>query len=865
MHVCSPHSSQAKFPLELLAPAGSPAAFYAALYAGADAIYCALGCDFNARRSADNFSDEDFQQACKDAHILGVHVYVPINIEMRTEEIPRVLALVERAWTLGADAFIIQDWGVLFEVRRRFPHIECHISTQSNIHDCRGIAFCRACGAQRVTLSRELSLSELTKLSKEGVDLECFGHGALCFCYSGLCMLSSLNGDRSANRGLCAQPCRLHYRMYDDEGHVYTLKKNDHLLCPKDYCVQDKLQDMAQAGVFSLKIEGRMKSPAYVYAVVRAYRLRMQALLEHRDLSHEEEQTIHNLLQRSFNRGFTHAYLDGTSGNEMMSFDRSNNRGQLVGSVVSSRDLGVFKRPRPDKPGRFRYKPTAEITVLLSCEVHKDDLLELREDGHSDFLTSRVTHDAQAGDTIICQTARPLPQGCPVRMIRSQELMDIADKAARHVLVRRVPVVFSIYAHLNEKFIITAQTADGRAAATLAGDPPQVAKTRTLTKEDIIAHVGRVGTSPFEVESFSIDMDEGLGMAFSTLHHLRQQVLEDLQHTLLEPTSQRARTEALRCMRKGLLFTQKPTMDTVATELAYGRQKNLLLGMRDSRVHEQLSSQLFYGAAICALVPSVEAAFTAIKAGATRLYATVDTLLYAKHHHQAWPAHHVPIPLLDEVCRERDHVRNDLFVQRDKSCAVGNMSELLLAHQSGAISEIRPCVPVFNTSTIEVLARYGASTIWFSPELSLRELIGLSKASPLCTGMLVLGRPRTMTTEHCILQAANQCIHNCLKCRLRQRRMWLESERGDKHAFTVDLEGRSRLYSAHPLDATPNIPALMEAGMNMFMVDCTLLSTEQIVQYIHHVQHAVLAGYNHKQPKPRMVGFSAGRLFDEVG
>ena len=293
MHVCSPHSSQAKFPLELLAPAGSPAAFYAALYAGADAIYCALGCDFNARRSADNFSDEDFQQACKDAHVLGVHVYVPINIEMRTEEIPRVLALVERAWTLGADAFIIQDWGVLFEVRRRFPHIECHISTQSNIHDCRGIAFCRACGAQRVTLSRELSLSELTKLSKEGVDLECFGHGALCFCYSGLCMLSSLNGDRSANRGLCAQPCRLHYRMYDDEGHVYTLKKNDHLLCPKDYCVQDKLQDMAQAGVFSLKIEGRMKSPAYVYAVVRAYRLRMQALLEHRDLSSEEEQTIH--------------------------------------------------------------------------------------------------------------------------------------------------------------------------------------------------------------------------------------------------------------------------------------------------------------------------------------------------------------------------------------------------------------------------------------------------------------------------------------------------------------------------------------------------------------------------------------------
>ena len=144
--------------LELLAPAGGAGAFYAALYAGADAIYCALGHDFNARRSADNFSEEEFQAAVKEAHLLGVRVYVPINIEIKTREIPRVLELVERAWILGADAFIVQDWGVHYELKRHFPFIETHISTQSNIHDRRGLLWCRAQGACRVTVSRELSL-----------------------------------------------------------------------------------------------------------------------------------------------------------------------------------------------------------------------------------------------------------------------------------------------------------------------------------------------------------------------------------------------------------------------------------------------------------------------------------------------------------------------------------------------------------------------------------------------------------------------------------------------------------------------------------------------------------------------------------
>ncbi|MBQ6650591.1 MAG: U32 family peptidase, partial [Atopobiaceae bacterium] len=257
---------------ELLAPAGTPDAFRAALAAGADAIYCALGNDFNARRSADNFTPETFAAACREAHLAGTRVYVTVNVVIKEREMPSALALVRQAWLLGADALIIQDWGLFAEVRRLWPEVECHVSTQANVHDARGVAWCGELGATRVTLSRELSLPEMAACAATGVECETFAHGAICFCYSGLCLMSSFFGGRSANRGLCAQPCRLPYDLLDESGEAMAVVGGERLLCPRDMCTIDSLAAMAEAGVASLKLEGRMKAPDYVHAVVRAYR-----------------------------------------------------------------------------------------------------------------------------------------------------------------------------------------------------------------------------------------------------------------------------------------------------------------------------------------------------------------------------------------------------------------------------------------------------------------------------------------------------------------------------------------------------------------------------------------------------------------
>ena len=221
---------------ELLAPAGGPEPFAAALAAGADAIYCGMG-EFNARRKATNFTDETFAEACRAAHLAGTRVYVTVNIVIKQSEMSSALELVRKCATLGADAFIIQDWGLFFEIRRTMPQIETHISTQANIHDARGTAWCREVGADRVTLSRELSISEIARIHNAvpDVDLEVFSHGAICFCYSGLCLLSSFAmAGRSANRGMCAQPCRLPYDLIDERGRSISPAGRERALCPRD-------------------------------------------------------------------------------------------------------------------------------------------------------------------------------------------------------------------------------------------------------------------------------------------------------------------------------------------------------------------------------------------------------------------------------------------------------------------------------------------------------------------------------------------------------------------------------------------------------------------------------------------------------
>ncbi len=833
---------------ELLAPAGGPEPFNAALAGGADAIYCALGNDFNARRSATNFTYKTFEAACRAAHLAGARVYVTVNVVIATHEMPRVLALIRKAWLLGADAFIIQDWGLLAEVRRRFPQVECHVSTQANVHDARATAWCRDLGVGRVTLSRELSADEIARIAQEGVELESFGHGALCFCYSGVCMMSSLGGGRSANRGMCAQPCRLLYELVDGKGRALSAPGRERPLCPKDYCTFDDVARLAAAGLGSLKVEGRMKAPDYVYSVVSSYRAQLDDIARGHVPVAADDEARRERLRRAFNRGFTNGYLDGVSDDDMMSYDRSNNRGELVGMVVGSRDLGMGKVRRGGGNGgreRLRSKSYAEVTIRLDKHVGKGDLLEVRPDANpKQFLTTHAEHDAEAGETIVCRTVRPMAAGDPVRVIRSQAAMDEAARVSSGDERYKRAVDVRIVCRLGQPFVVELTCADGAATARAEGFVVEAARTKAVSGQDLIEHVGRMGQSPFVAASFDVEMDEGCGMGFSAVHGVRSEACERLAQELLRPYAPEAREP---------LLARVPDLEDIAAHLRFVRHAQGLDAAGEKRVD------------ICALVPSVEVANVAVAAGATRLYATADVLVCAREAHQAWPEGVEVVPWLDEVCREPDHARLDPHVAAARPCAVGNVSELALAAERGAMPEVRPCIPVHNESALLALEEAGAKGFWFSPELTLDEMCALARSTAAPCGAIVSGRTRAMTSEHCVLQVADRCVHDCARCGIRRMHTALRDKDGALLPVRTDLQGRSRIYAARPLDATPEVGAMLEAGISRLMADCTLLAPREAAKAVERVARGVAAAKAGKKPAERLPGATTGHLYMAIG
>ena len=811
---------------ELLAPAGGPEPFYAALAAGADAIYCGMG-SFNARRKADNFTAESFEAACRAAHLAGSRVYVTVNIVIKDEEMSEALSLVDRCWRLGADAFIIQDWGLFFEIRRIMPEVETHISTQANIHDARGTAWCKEAGADRVTLSRELSIDEIAIIHDAvDIELEVFSHGAICFCYSGVCLLSSFTSrGRSANRGMCAQPCRLPYDLIDETGRSWSKPGRERALCPRDTCTADKLPRLLDAGAHALKLEGRMKAPDYVHSIVSAYRAQLDDILAGREISDETAQARYRQLKRCFNRDFTSEYQEGRSGDEMMSYERSNNRGQIVGEVLGSKPLGNTKGLKPDDKRRR----AAWTKLRLSEPVGKGDLLELRHDDEFDqFLTAIAPEDAQAGDSIECRTARPMPAGALVRLIRSQAALDAAAAALKRPVARKRAVDVRVVAHLGQPFTVELTCIDDPALSGRAeGFTVESAKTRAVSAEDLVEHVGRMGSSPFEAVSFDIQLDEGCGMGFSAVHKVRAAACEALERAILAPYAERV---------NHLMVQSDPVCPADLNDLGE----------------------------VCALVTSLNAAAAARKAGAARVYMTVDDLLAEGLSPASCSAEGV-IPVLDEVSRELDHERLDPWFTPGAPAAVGTISELALGAEIGSVVELRSCIPVHNVPCMRELAARGAHAAWLSPELTLAEIERIApQRGEMTLGLMVLGVPRVMTSEHCILQVAGACIHDCANCRLRARDFKLKNIDGRMLPVRTGLNGRSHLYDGVQLDATPQIPQLLRAGVTRFLVDGTLMNIDMLSRSVARTNRALEAARSGRTPDKRLPGTSSGCLFQGV-
>lgn len=425
--------------VELLAPAGTPDALRAAIAAGADAVYVGLGA-FNARAANGGFSLAELSSACVLAHAHGARVYVTLNVYVRDDELGDAVALAGSALAAGADALIVADMGLITRIRAALPDAELHLSTQAGAQCTAAVDFAaRELGVERVTCARELSVAELAELCATGVEIEAFCHGAICICYSGACSYSALMRGRSANRGDCTQPCRLAYELQDGSGAVLAggawergraaeeqamRPDGDRLLCPRDYLGIRHIAEMLEAGVSAFKIEGRMKSPDYVYNVVRCYREALDAALAGRPLGDVELDGLEACLARSFSRGFTSGYLEGghaATGSDLMSVERAINQGLRAGHVVEPRYEGAL--------------------VAFDCEVAAGDMLEIRSTPGPDAPADvpkrwpivPCPRDVASGEEVLIPCKRKVEAGSAVHVVRSAGTILEAEAAVREM------------------------------------------------------------------------------------------------------------------------------------------------------------------------------------------------------------------------------------------------------------------------------------------------------------------------------------------------------------------------------------------------------------------------------------------------
>ena len=355
--------------IELLSPAGSPEGVIAAVQNGADAVYMGMGA-FNARRGAKNFTDEEFVKAVRYCHVRGCKVYVTLNTLVNDREMRDAVAAAKLASDAGADALIVQDLGMSYAIRCALPDIALHASTQMSLHNLAGVEAAAEMGITRAVLARELSFEQIRFITKNAsIETEVFVHGALCFCHSGQCYMSALIGRRSGNRGLCAQPCRLQYSLGG--------RMDDHPLSLKDNCLVDQIRRLEEAGVASLKIEGRMKRPEYTGIVTGVY---AKAIREQRNPDKEEME----LLEKTFSRqGFTQGYFIG---------DKLDMFG--VRSEPDKDADKIFAAARKQyAEGEMRRVPVHFYTVLEKGEHIK--AIAFDDDGHKAIATGPVPERAK--------------------------------------------------------------------------------------------------------------------------------------------------------------------------------------------------------------------------------------------------------------------------------------------------------------------------------------------------------------------------------------------------------------------------------------------------------------------------------------
>ena len=718
--------------IELLSPVGDFDCLKAAVQSGANCIY--FGAEmFNARASANNFNDDELKKAIEYAKIRNVKTNLTLNILIKNDEFNDAVMLAKKAYEYGIDAIIVQDLGLAKNLIELFPDLPIHASTQMTIHNLDGVLEAEKLGFKRVVLSRELSMDEIKYIcDNSNIEIEVFVHGALCMSYSGQCLLSSMIGGRSGNRGKCAQPCRLPYELIhkNSESNGATVLDKGHLLSPKDLCSLDLLPTLVNLGITCFKIEGRLKNPEYVSTVTRIYRKYID--LAQSDKPYIVDEKDKKDLLQVFNRGgFSKGYLDGKSNQEFVYKQKPNNMGIFIGTVYNFNQNKGY------------------ITLKLQDDISIGDTVSLEKEKGSYTISELMIDNknvptAKKGDIVkIGRIKGHISVNDKIFKMSSKELNSIVNEYVSTEKVKHI-INCKITVHKNEPISMKIYTDnsesdniyDNISFAITSDLVPVDSINSPITYERIVEQINKPGGTPFEFGIIDVDLENNLYIpSISKLNQLRRDCISKLEEILIDRIHRVSNVE---------IIANNNEFDTSAIQQ---HEKEISILLNTLNLNEDYT-----------ILPNISRIYIPLTYFFTVEYSGKLIELTTNYNCYIYMPSVLKDSVLKIVISNLPKILSNFDI---KGFVISNISQMLVLKDYTDNYEFiaNYTLNIYNNSTIKELKSLGISCVTLSPELDKNSLNEFN--TDIKTEAIIYGNLPVMTTNYCLLSRSNFCLEKC--------------------------------------------------------------------------------------------------------
>lgn len=762
--------------VELLAPVGSFEALKAAVQNGANAVYLG-GKDFSARASANNFDRDELKEAVRYSHIRGVQVFVTANTLIKQNEVSDFVDYAKFLYDIDVDAIILQDVGMARLLKKLLPDFELHASTQMVAHSLEDVRYLESVGFDRVVVAREVTVEEIKYICDNcKADIEVFVHGALCVCYSGQCLMSSMLGNRSGNRGRCAQPCRQKYELIDVRTGEVINNNGDYLLSQRDLSTIEEIDKIMDAGVYSLKIEGRMKKPEYVATVIGSYNDAIKQYQTSKQLKISDE-TI-NDLHVIFNRRFTKGLILGEVGKDVMNAEIPNNQGLYIGKVLDYN------------------KKSKRLKMVLENTLKKGDGINLGGGTIGRIIKNgEITTIGYKGDLIELDFVGEAKRGQVVFKTSDSELIDRVQATFKQDKeLRKNDIDAKITIKLGQNPELTLTDTKGNSATIIGDKIVEEAMKVALSKEKVETQIQKLGNTPYLLRNIEIDLDDNISLPISILNQMRRDCIELLDE---ERVKIKNRNYKDKFVKYSPIKSSRSAKEGISVKVKNLEQLEAALECKVNKIYYE------------DIVSLDKALIMAHKYNVSLSYSAPRIIRY-KEYGQLSKANKTGI----------------------ESVQVGSWGAI--GYFKGKDLNIDYYLNAFNSETVNYFKEIGSSTLCISQELNLCEIKETLKYTDLEIEAVVYGYTPLMITEYCPMGViVRDCKKDKRVAKCKESTYALRDLKDEQFRVSQDVFCRSTIYNSKVTCILDNLEELSEVGINLFRLDFTLEDGRTVTEVIN--------------------------------